>query len=76
MLATGEAGGGAYQAGSNWVGGHGGAAYGGAGANSVIGPTSTALAGLSASLPGAGGGGGVGSGEGGQGGAGLVIVEW
>jgi hypothetical protein len=76
FLASGQAGGGAFLAGSVWVSGRGGAAYGGAGAEPVIAAATTDTNGMAALLPGCGGCGGIGSGVGGQGGPGLVLVEW
>jgi hypothetical protein len=73
---SGGVGGGAFLAGSVWVSGRGGAAYGAAGAEPVIAAGTTTTDGHSATLPGCGGSGGIGGGVGGQGGAGLVLLEW
>ncbi len=74
--ATGESGAPAFEAGSIWVSGRGGGAFGGSGAEAVATGSGTAAAGRDAMLPGGGGSGGAGSGVGGQGGNGLVLVEW
>ncbi len=76
FLATGQAGGGAFLAGSNWVSGRGGSAYGASGAEPAIGGAASTTDGPNATLPGSGGAGGIGGGVGGQGGAGLVLIEW
>lgn len=73
---VGQGGAPAFAAGSLWVGGRGGGAFSGAGAEFVVGASSATLDGHAATLPGGGGGGGVGSGLGGQGGPGLVLIEW
>ncbi len=73
---TGSAGGAGFQAGSDWVSGGGGAAYGGAGAPGAVGAATGALSGNGGTAPGGGGSGGIGGGLGGQGGEGLVLVEW
>ena len=71
---AGSPGGTAFNAGSAWLSGVGGGAFGGAGGQSVSG---TLSAGISATAPGAGGSGGIGSTSvGGNGGPGLVVVEW
>jgi hypothetical protein len=74
--ASGQGGAGAFAAGSTWVSGRGGSAFGGAGAEPVLGVSTADLNGYASTLPGGGGGGAVGSGLGGQGGAGLVLIEW
>ncbi len=76
FLATGQAGGAAFLAGSNWVSGRGGGAFGGSGAEPAVGNAASVTDGQNATLPGCGGAGGVGGGVGGQGGAGLVLIEW
>jgi len=74
--AEGQTGGSAFQAGSIWVSGRGGAAFGGAGAESIVASATINSDGHSAALPGGGGAGGVGGGLGGQGGPGVAILEW
>ena len=76
LTIAGGLGGSAFGANETWLSGAGGGAFGGAGAQSVSGAQTAAIAGLAGVSPGAGGSGGVGSGLGGNGGPGLVLIEW
>jgi hypothetical protein len=76
LTVLGGLGGSAFGVSETWLSGAGGGAFGGAGAQSVSGTQSAAIAGLAGMAPGAGGSGGIGLGLGGDGGPGLVLVEW
>ena len=76
LTVTGVWGGTAFGVSGTWISGAGGGAFGGCGAQSVVGAQTASINGQSGAAPGAGGSGGIGSGVGGNGGPGLVLVEW